>query len=49
MKKQYSSDLKVKAVKYYLKIKNYTKTCKIFECSIRSLKRWLKNIIKHVM
>ena len=41
VKKQYSSDLKIKAVKYYLKIKNYTKTCEIFECSIRSLKRWI--------
>lgn len=46
MKKQYSSDLKVKAVKYYLKIKNYTKTCKIFECSIRSLKRWVEKYNK---
>lgn len=46
MKKQYSSDLKVKAVKYYLKIKNYKKTCKIFECSIRSLKRWVEKYNK---
>lgn len=46
MKKQYSSDLKVNAVKYYLKIKNYTKTCKIFECSIRSLKRWVEKYNK---
>ena len=30
MKKQYSSDLKVNGVEYYLKIKNYTKTCKFF-------------------
>jgi transposase len=46
MKKQYSSDLKMKAVKYYLKIKNYTKTCKIFECSVRSLKRWVEKYNK---
>ena len=42
MVKQYSSDLKVKAVKYYLKHKNYSQTCEIFECSPRSLKRWIE-------
>lgn len=41
-KTQASSDLKLKAVKYYNKIKNYVKTCEIFECSERSLKRWVE-------
>jgi len=42
MSKHYSSDLKLKAVKYYNKIKNYVHTCEIFECSERSLKRWVE-------
>ena len=37
--KQSSSDLKIKAIKYYYKINNYSNVCKIFECSERSLKR----------
>lgn len=39
-----SEDYKTIAVKYYLEQKNtnYTKTCKIFKCSQRSLKRWIK-------
>ena len=41
MKKQFSLDLKIKAVEYYNKINNYTNTCKIFGCSERSLKRWI--------
>ena len=41
MGKQFSSDLKIKAVKYYHKVDNYSKVCKIFECSERSLKRWV--------
>jgi hypothetical protein len=39
--KQASSDLKIKAIKYYYKINNYSNVCKIFECSERSLKRWI--------
>ena len=42
MVKQFSSDLKMKAVKYYHKVDNYSKVCKIFECSERSLKRWVE-------
>ena len=42
MGKQFSSDLKMKAVKYYHKVDNYSKVCKIFECSERSLKRWVE-------
>jgi transposase len=42
MSKQFSSDLKMKAVKYYHKVDNYSKVCKIFECSERSLKRWVE-------
>lgn len=42
MPKQSTSDLKLKAVGYYKKIKNYTKVCKIFGCSERSLKRWVE-------
>ena len=42
MSKQFSSDLKMKAVKYYHKVDNYSEVCKIFECSERSLKRWVE-------
>lgn len=42
MTNQSSSDLKLKAVKYYHKINNYTQVCQIFECSERSLKRWIE-------
>ena len=42
MVKQFTEDLKIKSVKYYNKINNYTKTCEIFECSQRSLKRWVE-------
>jgi hypothetical protein len=41
MVKQFSSDLKLKAVNYYNRIKNFKKVCDIFECSHRSLKRWV--------
>ena len=37
--KHKSEDLKIQAVKYYIKIKNYKNVCNIFECSERSLKR----------
>jgi transposase-like protein len=46
MNKQFSSDLKLKAVKYYKKINNYVSVCKIFECSERILKSGLKNMTK---
>lgn len=37
-----SEDYKITAVKYYLKNNtNYTKTCNIFKCTERSLKRWI--------
>ena len=37
-----SSDYKLSAVKYYLShSKNQVETCKIFECSTRSLMRWV--------
>ena len=39
-----SEDFKLSAVKYYLKIKNQSKTCKIFGCSERSLMRWVRSI-----
>jgi len=42
MVKQASSDLKLKAIKYYYKVNNYSKVCRIFECSERSLKRWIE-------
>ena len=42
MVKQFTEDLKIKSVKYYNKINNYTKTCEIFECTQRSLKRWVE-------
>ena len=42
MTKQFTPDLKLKAVHYYHKIKNYVKVCEVFECSERSLKRWVE-------
>ena len=43
MSKHKSEDYKIIAVKYYLENDtNYTKTCEIFKCSERSLKRWIK-------
>jgi transposase len=44
---QASSDLKLKAVKYYYKVNNYSKVCDIFECSERSLKRWIERYEKY--
>ncbi len=45
MPKHHSEDYKITAVKHYVnKSKNLSKTCKIFECSRISLKRWLINI-----
>jgi len=37
-----SEDYKLSAVKYYLKIKNQQETCRIFDCSERSLMRWVE-------
>ena len=43
MSKHKSEDYKITAVKYYLENNtNYTKTCNIFKCSERSLKRWIE-------
>lgn len=42
MGKHHSDDYKLTAVKHYLKNKNYEETCRIFECSTRSLKRWVE-------
>ena len=43
MSKHKSEDYKITAVKYYLENDtNYTKTCEIFKCSERSLKRWIE-------
>ncbi len=47
MTTQASSDLKVKAVKHYHKVNNYAEVCKIFECSERSLKRWVERYGKN--
>ncbi len=41
MTKHKSQDYKLSAVKYYLKSKNASETCRIFECSSRSLMRWV--------
>ncbi len=46
MGKHKSDDYKLSAVKYYLKVKNFDETCKIFNCSHRSLKRWVEKYIK---
>ena len=45
--KQFTPDLKLKAVHYYNKIHNYVKVCEIFECSERSLKRWVERYDKN--
>jgi transposase-like protein len=43
MSKHKSEDYKITAVKCNLKNDtNYTKTCNIFKCSERSLKRWIE-------
>ena len=47
MKKQFTPDLKLKSVKYYHKINNYVKVCEVFECSERSLKRWVETYDKN--
>lgn len=47
MTKQFTPDLKLKAVNYYHKIKNYVKVCEVFECSERSLKRWVERYDKN--
>lgn len=47
MTKQFTSDLKLKAVNYYHKINNYVKACEVFECSERSLKRWVERYNKN--
>ena len=41
MGKQFSANLKLKAVNYYNQINNYVQVCEIFDCSERSLKRWV--------
>ena len=33
-------------VKYYIRIQNYSEVCDIFECSERSLKRWVERYNK---
>ena len=42
-KKHHSEDYKIAAVTHFLNTNNtsYTKTCNIFNCSRRSLKRWV--------
>ena len=47
MIKQFTPDLKLKAVNYYNKINNYVKVCEVFECSERSLKRWVERYDKN--
>lgn len=46
MVKHHTDDYKLSAVKYYIKIQNYDKTCEIFQCSHKSLKRWVTRYIK---
>jgi putative transposase len=48
MKKHKSEDYKISAVKYYLKHKATLKnTCKIFDCSSKSLYRWIERYKKN--
>ena len=50
MSKHKSEDYKITAVKYYLENDtNYTKTCDIFKCSERSLKRWTSFKIFYIL
>jgi transposase-like protein len=43
MSKCKSADNKITVVKYYLENDtNYTKTCEIFKCSKKSLKKWIE-------
>lgn len=48
MPKHHSNDYKLSAVKYYLKNNNsrMKKTCEIFNCSYKSLYRWIKRYEK---
>jgi len=41
-----SEEVKLRAVRYFLKIKNYTRVCQAFGCSPRSLKRWVERYLK---
>ena len=47
MGKQFSSDLKMKAVKYYHKVDNYSKVCKIFECINSVTSSCREGLFKH--
>ena len=42
--KQHTEDYKLTAVRYYINNEDatYQRTCDIFECSLRSLKRWVQ-------
>lgn len=42
--KQHTEDYKLMAVRYYINNEDatYQSTCDIFECSLRSLKRWVQ-------
>ena len=41
MPKHKSEDLKLLAVQYYLQNRNQKKTCELYDCSPRSLIRWV--------
>jgi len=47
MPRHKGEDYKISAVKYYLKTKHQTNTCEIFECSQRSLMRWVDKYNKN--
>jgi len=40
--KHKSVDLKLVAIRHYLETQNQLQTCRVFECSARSLMRWVK-------
>ena len=47
MSKHHTEDYKLSAVKYYLNNRTtMEKTCEIFECSYKSLYRWVKRYEK---
>ena len=41
----HTTNYKEHAVKYYMKCKNYVKTCEVFDCERPSLMRWVKKYV----
>lgn len=41
MGKRHSEDYKFHAIKYYQKVKNYEKVCKVYDCKPSTVRRWM--------